>query len=302
MDVTIIIPCVRLSRFLEKVTLPAIAAHTPGNVRMVIAHEPDLNVSECRQKWMELAETRYVYFMDVDSVIDEDEWLEKLMDLMEEHQAGAVTPQEHWGGKAVGGEEPFERTGYFGTIRRTAGAGCLYDTRVGAWWDPNLGETYGYIGRELEDVDFALCIRSLGFMTYGTDIVSFCHDWHDENFKKSDERAMWEVVGLLIEAKWTLPPGRDRDSFFRLIHPLQSRGFEKNHDIVNYARGRAAEHIYGDIVEYWGGDASLLRSIAENGRAVGDGLFPRGLTTPEQRGVEDVWSKRYRACKPRSPK
>lgn len=299
MDTTIIIPCVRRSRFLEKTTLPAIAAHTPSSVPVVIAHEPALNVSECRQKWMDLAETRYVYFMDVDSVIEQDEWLEILLDIMNEHQAGAVTAAEHWNGKDFRGE-PFKAQGIISDGNRTAGAGCLYDTKVGAKWDPFLGETYGYIGRELEDVDFGWSICNRGYKCYSTDKVAFNHAWHEQSDCDSDEFALWKVVGALIKLKWALPADQERDQFFRLLHPVATAIYEKNHSLPGgLILQKAIRNIYGDIIEYWGGtlgDTSYL-----------EGCFPPGhhgpfLTTPEQRGVEDIWSGRYKEVKPRSPK
>ena len=300
MDTTIIIPCVRRSRFLEKTTLPAIAAHTPGSVPVVIAHEPDLNVSECRQKWMDIAETRYVYFMDVDSLIEQNEWLEVLLDIMDEYQAGAVTVAEHWDGIRFRKAKPFKRKNETIEERRTAGAGCLYDRNVGAWWDTFLGETYGYIGRELEDVDFARCIHSLGYKTYTTDKVAFNHKWHDENVWDTDEYAMWPMVGMLITLKWRLPPGKARDQFFRLIHPQPTEKFEQNHNFRDLTREDGFKAVFGDLIEYWGGCSDMTVP------PIGDLYFPPGhhgplLTTPEQRGVEDVWSGRYKEVKPRSP-
>ena len=298
MDTTIIIPCVRRSRFLEKTTLPAIAAHTPSDVPVVIAHEPDLNVSECRQKWMDIAETRYVYFMDVDSVIEQDDWLGILLDIMDEHQAGAVTAAEHWNGLGIN-RKPFVRYNIVHDQHRTAGAGCLYDRNVGAKWDPYLGETYGYIGRESEDVDFGYCITDLGYPCLYTDEVAFNHAWHEQSDWDSDEFAMWGIVSFFIKRKWKLEPGPARDEFFKLVHPLQTRKFEKNHSVAHHTREQAMVKIYGDLIEYWGGDPSKLPLI--------ESCFPKGhrgplLTTPEERGVFDAWSARYQEVKPRSPR
>ncbi len=298
MDTTIIIPCVRRSRFLEKTTLPAIAAHTPADVPVVIAHEPDLNVSECRQKWMDIAETRYVYFMDVDSVIEQDEWLPILLDIMDEYQAGAVTAAEHWNGMHITCEKAFKSLGVTSDGTRTAGAGCLYDRNVGAKWDPFLGETYGYIGRELEDVDFAYSIYERGHKCYCTDRVAFNHAWHEKADWDSDEFACWGIISFLIELKWRLLDGEDRDNCFRLLHPQPTTTFEKNHQLAGISRQEALQKIYGDLVEYWGGNPHSLPDIYK--------CLPMGehgpyLSTPEERGVEDIWSGRYKEVKPRSP-
>jgi len=298
MDTTIIIPCVRRSRFLEKTTLPAIAAHTPSSVPVVIAHEPDLNVSECRQKWMGLAETRYVYFMDVDSVIEQDEWLEMLLDIMDEYQAGAVTAAEHWNGQTVRCDGLFKSQGVVGDGHRVAGAGCLYDKKVGARWDPWLGETYGYIGREFEDVDFAYSVYDQGYKCYSTDRVVFNHAWHDKTDWESDELAMWGLVSNLIKLKWKVPSGLARDNFFRLLHPLPTIKFEKNHNLAGISRQEGIHTIYGDVIEYWGGDPASLPDANECFPLCHQGAL---LTTPEERGVEDIWSGRYKEVKPRSP-
>lgn len=300
MDTTIIIPCVRRSRFLEKTTLPAIAAHTSDKVPVVIAHEPNLNVSECRQKWMDIAETRYVYFMDVDSVIEQDEWLEILLDIMSEYQAGSVTSQEHWSGRHLCTGEPIKCKDVVGEGRRFAGAGTLYDRNVGAKWDVFLGETYGYIGREMEDVDFAYSIYERGSKCCSTMRAMFNHAWHRPSDWESDEYAMWEIISWLITLKWEKrPPGKSRDEFFRLLHPQPTDQFEKNHNFSGITREEGIKEVFSDLVEYWGGNGDL--PYRENG------CFPQGrqldvVTTPEERGVEDIWSDRYKEVKPRSPK
>jgi hypothetical protein len=295
MDTTIIIPCVRRSRFLETQTLPAIAAHTPASVPVVVACEPDLNVSQCRQKHMDAAETRYVYFMDVDSIILQDDWLSILLDIMDEHQAGAVTATEHWNGNDMMTGKPFTARGIVVDVGRAIGAGFLYDRKAGAYWDPWLGETYGYIGRELEDVDFAQCVRAQGRKCYKTDLVTFNHAWHEKSDWESDEFALWDYVGYLIKFKWRLPAGEERDRFFRLLHPLATSAFEKNHNVENVSKDQMIRAIYGDVVEYWGGDINAF--VAGRGCFSGD-----RPTTPEQRGVKDIWSGRYKEVKPRSPK
>ena len=299
MDVTIIIPCVRRSRFLTETTLPAIAARTRGDVAVVIAHEPDLNVSECRKKWMDITETRYVYFMDVDSVIEQDSWLEILMDIMEEHQAAVVMPVEHWNGCEVRSGKPLEKNGRVIEKEKMVGAGSLYDRDVGAYWDPYLGETYGYIGRELEDMDFALCIRDLGRKCYQTDQVVFNHAWHEKSDWESDEFACWPIVTQLLKLKWSMDPAH-RSNFFKLIHPLPTTMFEKNHMAdSDYDIAETIHEIYGDVIEYWGGDAGNLPYVR--------GCFKEGhhgplLTTPEERKEKDIWSSRYQEVKPRSPR
>lgn len=298
MDTTIIIPCVRRSRFLTKTTLPAIAAHTSSDVPVVIAHEPDLNVSECRQKWMNLVETRYVYFMDVDSVIEQDEWLEILLDIMDEHQAGAVTATEHWNGMDMQTGKPFKEKGVVGDVGRVIGAGVLYDKTANAHWDPWLGETYGYIGRELEDVDFGQCIRAQGRGCYKTDRVSYNHAWHKASDWGSDEFRLWKYNAYMINRKWKLPYSPAIDTFFRLLHPQPTTGFEKNHNLDGISMEDATRKIYGDVVGYWGGDADCLPEI---GRCFPLGFRGPLLTTPEQRGCEDIWSSRYQEVKPRSP-
>lgn len=295
MDTTIIIPCVRRSRFLEKTTLPAIAAHTPAAVPVVIAHEPNLNVSECRQKWMDLAETRYVYFMDVDSVMEQDEWLEILLDVMDESQAGAVTMAEHWNGARIKDGKPFKRKNITYETGRTAGAGFLYDKDVQAYWDVYLGETYGYIGREFEDIDFGCCIRAKGRRCYLTNKIAFNHAWHQASDLESDESHLWACVTHLLSVKWKLPGGLARDNFFRLLHPLPTTRFEKNHDLDGIPINDAIRQIYGDVVEYWGGN---IESLIPETRC----LPLDNFTTPEERGVKDIWSDRYREVKPRSPK
>ncbi len=298
MDTTIIIPCVRRSRFLEKTTLPAIAAHTQSSVPVVIAHEPNLNVSECRQKWMDLTETRYVYFMDVDSVIEQDEWLEILLDIMGEYQAGAVTATEHWNGQNIRCDGAFERQGVVGDGHRTAGAGCLYDRNVGAMWDCFLGETYGYIGRELEDVDFAYSVYDQGYKCYSTDRVSFNHAWHEKSDWDSDEFAFWGMICELIKLKWKVPAGKERDGFFCLLHPQPTVEFERNHNLADISRQEAIQTIYGDVIGYWGGNQVSLPDVEKCFLLCHQGAL---LTTPDQRGVEDIWSGRYKEVKPRSP-
>ena len=290
-DATILIPCVRRSRFLNDVTMPAIKKHTPESVKVVICHEPDLNVSECRQKWMNIAETRYVYFMDVDSVIEEDGWIERLLDIMQERQAGSVTAAEHWGGKTMRGDSDFKKTGFIDE-GCCAGAGMLYDRNVGAYWDPYLGETYGYIGRELEDTDFGFNIMSKGFRCIVTDTVAFNHAWHDKSDWDTDEYRLWPIVSALIKMKWEGKPEL-RERFFRLLHPVETKLFEKNHVVAD---GRSFDElvvaVFGDLASYWGLDI--------DGMCVG--REPLKPTTPEERGVEDIWSSRYREVKPRTPK
>jgi len=236
--------------------------------------------------------------MDVDSVIEQDEWLPILLDVMDEHQAGAVTAAEHWNGTAINGQ-PFKSTGAVHHQHRTAGAGVLYDRNVGAKWDPYLGETYGYIGRELEDVDFAFSIMERGSECVYTDKVAFNHAWHKSSDWDSVEFALWAVVDFFTRQKWKLPVGPARDDYFKLVHPLPTPKFEKNHDLDGISLEEARIKIYGDLVEYWGGNPSKMPIM--------DDCFPWGhrgpvLTTPEERGVKDVWSERYQEVKPRSPK
>ena len=284
-------------------TLPAIASHTSGDVPVVIAHEPTLNVSECRQKWMDLAETRYVYFMDVDSIITQDEWLEIIVDILEEHQAGAVTCRETWKGVMPLSGKPCPEKRSTHESRRLAGAGTLYDRDVGAFWDPHLGETYGYIGRELEDVDFAHCIKHLGRAVLATSIVTFDHAWHDAGYDDTDEVRTWPIISSLIQAKWKCLVKDGRGEFFRLLHPQPTSKFEKNHDFDGVSFEDGIRAIFTDLVGYWGGDVEKVVEHARAGGGIDLGdLFNGSPQTPAQRGVEDIWSSRYREVKPRSPK
>lgn len=239
----LVIPIQRKSAQLDR-TVQLIEQHTK-DYRLVIVEEPYLNVSEARQKAMDsLTQSRYVCFLDDDSEIVHDGWLDEMLLTMQANpDAGAVFGGEWWGPEArpeiipVPGDTKVE----YGP------AACMLldmDRVRQIRWDNNIGLRSGWMGGDFEEVDYCFRIRRAGFELYRCTKSLFHHVNRPGfvEFGKTDRRKTCAIMKMLLDLKYHRAP--EDEDFFKGLKYVPA---DPNNDLMLGA-GASLRDCYHDVI------------------------------------------------------
>jgi len=263
--IEVVIPVQRWTAQLDT-AVAALEAHTDRFLLSVV-EEPDLNVSEARQKALEEIVTHdLVCFLDDDSEMIQSGWLDALYRVMEEQEdAGAVFAGEWWGtddrptmkdgggGKPAidhkrrvwtGQGEPFTEVDY-------GPAACmLLDRRrlpAGLSWDSSIGLRSGWLGGDFEEVDYCYRLSKLhGLRLYRATRTLFHHTGGKlthRDFVHTDRFRTANVMKLLLNYKYAKAP-YDED-WFRGLKYVPAR----DDDDCLLAPGHSLREAYYSVIK-----------------------------------------------------
>lgn len=267
-EIQIIIPVQRQSEQLER-TLANLHQHT-GNFVLTVVEEPDLNVSEARQKAMDVLATHdLVCFLDDDSEMMMDGWLDLMYAVLrEQRDAGAVFGGEWWGTDVApvinptetapahnhlyrlfnttvfpGGCEPYVEVEY-------GPAACmLMDRRripASVRWDQQIGLRSGWLGGDFEEVDYCYQLRASGRKLYRATRTLFHHTGGKttlDAFRFTDRFKTVNIMRLMLATKYEKAP-QDGDWFKGLRYVKAS-----TQDDCMLAPGATLRECYHEVVK-----------------------------------------------------
>jgi hypothetical protein len=211
-EIALTIPIQRQTEQLER-TLKSIEQHTE-NYRLVLVEEPTLNVSEARQQaWDALADVRYVCWLDDDSEMVHDGWLDEMFKTLDANpEAGAVFGGEWWGD-----EERTPIVPVAGEAEVAYGpAACMLMDReripASVQWDSNIGLRSGWLGGDFEEVDYCFRLRREGLRLLRCTNALFHHTGGRttlRDFGRSDRARTVRAMKMLLTYKYAKAPEDD---------------------------------------------------------------------------------------------
>ncbi len=187
-----------------------------SNYNLIIVREPSLNVSEARQLALDtLVKNRYVCFLDDDSEMDSEGWLDEMLALVSRENTVAAFQIERWGdGEYVPAMLDEEGDG----LAYGPAACMLLDTQKipkAVKWNCNIGLRSGWLGGDFEEVDYCYQLRHCGLKLARTTTAKFNHKGGKttmDAFAHTDRARAIGVMRLLLEYKWRRSP-LDNDWF-----------------------------------------------------------------------------------------
>jgi len=176
------------------------------------------NVSEARQSVMN--GKGLVCFLDYDSEMCMDHWLDNMVETMGAHQdAGAVFAGEHWGTESTPEIVPVEGDYTLEPGNGTPAACMLLDRdrlkKDYHIWDKYIGLRNGWLGGDFEEVDFCYRLKHTGLELYTCTRSLFHHTGGKgtySDFSKTDRRISTIVMRVLLGYKYACAP-LDEDYF-----------------------------------------------------------------------------------------
>lgn len=215
MKVDLVIPVQRYTAQLEKSLQLHDRFSNDVETELHIVEDPTVNVSEARQNAMHNY-GRYVCFLDDDSEMVMDHWLDEMLSvLLSDDQNAAAFSTEWWGTNVAPQLGPL---GSNQRIRAASGltpAACmLLDTEKlrDVEWDQNIGLRNGWLGGDFEEVDFCYRIERAGLKLSKAAASMFHHtggktDW--AGWSKTDRCVCVQAMRQLLNYKYAKAPNDD---------------------------------------------------------------------------------------------
>lgn len=244
MTVDIVIPVQADSDKLAKTV--ALVEQNTADYRLHIVKEPDLNVSEARQKAMnEIVKGDLVCFLDDDAEMVSPGWLPEMLGILEaKPDAGAVFQIERWGTEQYV-PAAIEETG---EIAYGPAACMLMDRRrlsPKIQWDQKIGLRSGWLGGDFEEVDYCHQIRASGLKLYRTSRSVFNHTGGRttlEAFSRTDRYRTVCAMQILLDYKYRKAP--DDGDWFKGLKYVPA---DPNNDL-NLAPGASLHDCYREVI------------------------------------------------------
>jgi len=244
--IDIVIPYKDNSEQLDK-TVRLVEEHTSG-YKLHLVREPNLNVSDARQKAMdEVVHGDIVCFLDDDSEMVHDGWLDAMARSLDANpDAGAVFGGEWWGT-----EKQTEVNPVAGDVEIDYGpAACmLIDKRripEQVKWDSNIGLCNGWLGGDFEEVDYCYQLSRAGLKLLRCTSALFHHTGGRttlRDFGRSDRARTTRAMQILLNYKYAKAP-EDADWFKGLKYAKASVT-----DDNMLAGGETLRGCYKDVIE-----------------------------------------------------
>jgi len=224
--IEIIIPIEQYSKQLDE-TVASIEA-TVSSPNLKIIHEPDLNVAECRHKAIQESSADYLCFLDYDSVMIMDGWLDAMFSTMLQNpQAAGLCMEEWWGTERRGvtlhprGPSPVYEVDFGPAACLMIDKSKIPDTVV---WDKYIGLANGWLGGDAEEVAWQYELRQqTGYKIMRMRDWMFHHKGGKttaQAFLRTDRAKTCSTMMNLIKYKYSKCP-EDRD-FFKQLHYLRA--------------------------------------------------------------------------------
>lgn len=244
-EIALVIPIQRHTEQLDR-TLNSIEKHT-NNYRIVLVEEPTLNVSEARQQaWDALSGTRYICWLDDDSEMVHDGWLDEMFKTLEaNHDAGAVFGGEWWGTEQ---RTPIVPVTGETEIAYGPAACMLMDRRripTSVRWDSNIGLRSGWLGGDFEEVDYCYRLRREGMRLVRCTRALFHHTGGRttlRDFGHSDRARTVRAMQMLLDYKYVKAP--DDDDWFAGLEYVKA----DPDDDTMLAPGASLRDCYANVI------------------------------------------------------
>ena len=252
--IDLIIPVEKLSTQLD--TSVALIQANTTNFNLHVLEDASVNVGECRQTAMEnQSYGDIMVFLDYDSEISDPDWLDVMYDKLVAHpDAGAIYGREVWGTRE--NDTRIHELADEVTCEVHQGpAACMMIDRSrftpSIKWDTTMGLKNGWLGGDLEDVDFVWKLRAAELKMYEA-ATWFRHTGGKTTFElyhESDRRKTIHIMKHLIAHKYTVHP--TCTDFFAELNYVEA---DSNDDTMLKA-GKTLKHCYRDLLVRHGLDS-----------------------------------------------
>jgi len=217
----------QLARTIDKLS----TLHNDIDTQLHIMERPDLNVAECRQLAMS-SFGRYVCFLDYDSEMIHDHWLDYMWELLNSaNDVKAVFGTELWGTEYRRPQRPNGWALDITTEVLTPAACMLVDTDLSdcIFWDQNIGLRNGWLGGDFEEVDFCFKLQWAKYKILYCAKTSFHHTGGKSSFaafQRTDRAKSVNIMGMLLMEKYHTDP--DNNDFFKGLTYLKADPLNDN--------------------------------------------------------------------------
>jgi len=258
-EIELVIPIQYETPKLEK-TVKLLEQNTK-NYKLTIVKAPDLNVSEARASVMK-HDSDLICFLDDDSELITPDWLDKMYDVLQvNHNAAVVFGNEWWDEEPcpkVTGQKIISPRGYpiepMKEVPYGPAACMLIDKtklKPEVQWDKYIGLRSGWLGGDMEEVDYCFKINQL---TCSTLVVALNAVFHHtggkgtfKNFWSTDRSKSAHLMKHLIQRKYGTMHTNDNE-FFKSLKYIKARD---DNDLY-VASGQKLKDAYYDLLKEHG--------------------------------------------------
>jgi glycosyltransferase involved in cell wall biosynthesis len=248
MSIQVTIPVQKQTRLLEE-CLASVRKYTRLPHEIKVLERPDLNVAEARQVALNESDHDYVVFLDDDSVITDPNWLEAMVGAVRDDTV-CTFGRELWGSDEcpLGLPHEYAPKGEDTPTLEFGPAACMLVVRdrvpKDVKWDPYIGLNNGWLGGDLEEVDFCFKLREAGLKLREADTV-FHHTGGKTRFwdhRKTDRYKTMITMMRLLRYKYTTSP-QDGD-WFKGFQYVKASATDDN----MLAEGSNLRDCYKDVI------------------------------------------------------
>jgi len=224
--ITVALPAERHSEQLD--TTLAKLEYTRTEYKLELNIDASVNVAEARQAMIDKCRTQYICFIDYDTEIIDTLWLEKMLATMTRSGAGIVFAQELWGTSFENISLRFDRDFSNQDAPISFGpAACMLvnlDKCRGVKWDPYMGLRNGWLGGDVEEVDYCFKVQRAGHKVYRCASTAFHHTGGKTTINKytgTDRGRTAAIMMDLLHHKYRRCP--DNDEFFKPLRYIKAK-------------------------------------------------------------------------------
>jgi hypothetical protein len=248
MTIEVVIPVQRDSAQLERTVRAFELSDTGCNLRVLV--DPEVNVSEARQRAMDECKADMICFLDDDAEMIHKGWLASMLAVMEQTPDAGVVFAQEWRGTDPEPARPGACAD--GEPKTYVGAGAaacmLIDRRkvpAGVKWDANIGLRNGWLGGDFEEVDYCTRLWQAGVQSYLARNAVFHHTGGkttSEAWSKTDRAKTVNIMSQLVTYRARLGP--DNPDWFRGLKYVKADPA----DDTMLAPGSSLRDCYHDII------------------------------------------------------
>lgn len=201
---------------------------TKGQYQLDLLVDSTINVAEARQVMIDRCKTQHICFIDYDTETIDSYWLQKMLQTMEIKQAGIVFPNELWGTSQANISMKFDNdhSDQDHPISFGPAACMLIDLNKckNIKWDKYIGLRNGWLGGDVEEVDYCYRAQQAGSTVYRCMSTAFHHTGGKttiEGYCGTDRGKTAAIMLTLLGLKYRHAP--DDENFFKQLKYIKAQ-------------------------------------------------------------------------------
>jgi hypothetical protein len=245
--ITVAIPTEKHSEQLDT-TLEKLAI-TKQRYSLDLRFDSTMNVAEARQQMLQDCTNPYICFIDYDSEMIDPDWLTKMLQTIQQTNAAIVCCNEIWGTSQVPLSHQFDpnyKHGQDYPITFGPAACMLMDVSKckPIQWDYYMGLRNGWLGGDVEEVDFCFKVLRAGHSIYRCNTTAFHHTGGKTDincYSRTDRGQTASIMMDLLQHKYRTCP--DNTEYFKELKYIKA---QDANDLM--AESGALRECYRDVI------------------------------------------------------